>query len=55
MPTGFPNMDDTTDITKIDVDELWLREWAEEGILRLDRYLACHAAFDEYLRKLLEE
>lgn len=51
MPAGFPNMDETTDIAKTDVDELWLLEWAEEGIARLDRYLACHAAFEEYLRE----
>jgi len=55
VPAGFPSMDDTTDITKIDVDELWVREWAEEGIVRLDRYLACHAAFDKYLRERREE
>lgn len=48
-------MDDTTDITQIDVDELWLREWVEEGMGRLDCYLACHAAFDEFLRTRLEE
>jgi len=47
-------MDDTTDIAKIDVDELWVREWAEEGIVQLDRYLACHAAFEEFLRRLEE-
>ena len=48
-------MDDTADITAIDVDELWLREWVEEGLVRLDRYLACHAAFDEFLRARREE
>jgi hypothetical protein len=48
-------MDDTTDITRIDVDELRVREWAEEGIARLDRYLAFHAALDEYLRRPPEE
>jgi hypothetical protein len=48
-------MDDVTDVTQIDVDELWLREWVEEGLGRLGRYLACHAAFDEYLRARLEE
>jgi len=47
-------MDDTTDIAKIDVDELWVREWVEEGIVQLDRYLACHAAFEEFLRRLEE-
>lgn len=54
VPAGFPSMDDTTDIAKIDVDELWVREWAEEGIVQLDRYLACHAAFEEFLRRLEE-
>ena len=32
------------------VDDAWLREWAAEGIAGLERLLAAHAAFDEYLR-----
>jgi hypothetical protein len=44
-------MDENTDITEIDVDELWLREWVEDGLARLQRYLASHAAFAEYLRE----
>ena len=32
------------------VDDAWLREWAAEGIAALERLLAAHAAFDEYLR-----
>ena len=34
----------------LDVDELWLREWAAQGIAALERSLAKHAAFEEYLR-----
>jgi hypothetical protein len=34
----------------LDVDELWVAEWAAEGIADLERYLARHAAFAEYLR-----
>ena len=34
----------------VDVDELWLREWAAQGIATLERSLAKHAAFEEYLR-----
>ena len=34
----------------VDVDELWLHEWAAEGIAALERYLAKHAAFAAYLR-----
>jgi hypothetical protein len=34
----------------VDVDELWLREWAAQGIAALERSLAKHAAFEEYLR-----
>lgn len=38
------------EITELDVDELWLREWAELGIESLERYLAKQAAFAEFLR-----
>jgi hypothetical protein len=34
----------------LDVDELWIAEWAAEGIAAIERYLASHAAFAEYLR-----
>jgi hypothetical protein len=34
----------------LDVDELWLREWAAHGIAAIERTLAKHAAFEEYLR-----
>jgi hypothetical protein len=32
------------------VEEAWLSEWADEGIAALERLLAAHAAFDDYLR-----
>jgi hypothetical protein len=31
------------------VDELWLRDWAAEGLAALERYLAKHAAFAAFL------
>ena len=31
------------------VDELWLRDWAEEGLARLEQYLARQAAFAAFL------
>ena len=44
-------MDDESDTTAIDVDELWLREWAGEGLAELGRYLAKRAAFADFLRE----
>jgi hypothetical protein len=43
-------MSEQTDSTTISVDDLWLREWAAEGIEALERLLAAHAAFDDFLR-----
>ncbi len=43
-------MSEHTDTTTISVDEAWLREWAAEGITALERLLAAHAAFDDFLR-----
>ena len=43
-------MSEHTDTTTISVDEAWLREWAAEGIAAIERLLASHAAFDDYLR-----
>ena len=34
----------------LSVDDLWLQEWAAEGIERLAALLAAHAAFDEFVR-----
>jgi hypothetical protein len=31
------------------VDELWLHDWAAEGIAALESYLAKHAAFAAFL------
>ncbi len=39
-----------TDGKPLDVDELWLHEWAAQGIAALQRYLVKHAAFAAYLR-----
>jgi hypothetical protein len=38
------------DTDRVSVDDAWLREWAAEGIAALERLLAAHAAFDEFLR-----
>lgn len=43
-------MAERRDTTTISVDEAWLHEWAAEGIAALERLLAAHAAFDEFLR-----
>jgi hypothetical protein len=32
------------------VDELWLRDWAQEGLARLEQYLARQAEFSAFLR-----
>lgn len=42
-------MTDDADVRTISVDDAWLREWAAEGIAALERLLASHAAFDDYL------
>jgi hypothetical protein len=39
-----------THIELLDVDEAWVAEWAADGIAALERHLAKHAAFAEYLR-----
>lgn len=39
-----------THITLLDVDEAWIADWATEGITAIERYLAKHAAFADYLR-----
>ena len=44
-------MDDTrTQLSRLDVDEAWLVEWAAEGLAAFERLLASHAAFADYLR-----
>lgn len=35
--------------TALDVDDAWIADWAAEGITALERSLARHAAFAEYL------
>ena len=36
-------------LNTVPVDELWLGDWAAEGIAALERYLAKHAAFAAFL------
>ena len=48
-------MSERTDTSAISVDEAWLREWAAEGIAALERLLAAHAAFDEFLSTRQDE
>ena len=44
-------MNENTDMTAtISVDDAWIRELAAECIAGLERLLAAHAAFDEFLR-----
>jgi hypothetical protein len=42
---------DEREIAETDVDELWLREWAQSGLVALQSYLAKQAAFAEFLRR----
>ncbi len=42
---------DDREIVSTDVDELWLREWAQAGLAGLQEYLAKHAAFADFLRE----
>jgi len=41
----------TNDLTReaAPVDELWLRDWAAEGLAALERYLSKQAAFAAFL------
>ena len=48
-------MNEHTDTDTISVDDVWLREWAAEGIAALERLLAAHAAFDAFLRSRQDE
>lgn len=34
----------------VSVDDVWLQEWAAEGIAQLEALLVAHAAFAEYVR-----
>lgn len=43
-------MSEQTHTTPVPVDELWLDDWAAEGIAAFESYLAKHAAFAAYLR-----
>ena len=48
--------DHDTNRTATPVDELWLGDWAAEGLAALERYLAKQAAFTAFLtaRRLLD-
>jgi hypothetical protein len=39
------------EITRTDVDELWIQEWAALLIGRLEATLEKHAAFEQFLRQ----
>ena len=34
---------------RLSVDDAWIVEWADDGLRQIDRLLALHAAFDDYL------
>jgi predicted nucleic-acid-binding protein len=40
---------DDREIGSTDVDEVWLREWADAGLSALQDYLAKQAAFADFL------
>ena len=37
-------------LASLDVDEAWIIEWATDGLLAIERFLAKHAAFADFLR-----
>lgn len=43
-------MTEKREVAETCVDELWLREWAQSGLVALAAYLEKHAAFAEFLR-----
>lgn len=50
-PTGCTDMtDDHTYLVSLSVDEAWIVDWATEGVLAIERFLAKHAAFADFLR-----
>jgi hypothetical protein len=44
-------MNEITNTQIAPVDEAWIADWAAEGIAALERSLANHAAFEQYLRE----
>ena len=42
--------DHDTHLASLDVDEAWIVDWATDGVLAIERYLAKHAAFADFLR-----
>lgn len=38
-----------THLASLDVDEAWIVDWATDGVLSIERYLAKHAAFADFL------
>jgi hypothetical protein len=45
----MPAEDPETRLRRLSVDDAWIVEWAGEGVRRLERLLALHAAFARYL------
>ncbi len=39
-----------THLSSLDVDDAWIVGWADEGIAAIERHLAKHAAFADFLR-----
>jgi hypothetical protein len=39
-----------THLVSLSVDEAWIVEWAADGLLAIERHLAKHAAFADFLR-----
>jgi predicted nucleic-acid-binding protein len=42
--------DHDTLLASLDVDQAWIVDWATDGVLAIERYLAKHAAFADFLR-----
>ena len=49
MPGCTGMSENHTDLSVMSVDDVWLRDWVDEGIAAAERYLAKHAAFAAFL------
>ena len=36
---------------RLSVDDAWIVEWSDAGLRQIDRLLALHAAFDDYVAR----
>ena len=43
-------MSEPTHITRVSVEDVFIADWAAEGMAAIEQHLAKHAAFADYLR-----